>query len=52
MSFNMSFKLAGRLVSDKLHLKIQNADLALKHISYVWYLWYFASLAQLVRASR
>ena len=52
MSFNTSFKLAGRLVSDKLHLKIQNADIALKHISYVWYLKYLASLAQLVRASR
>ena len=52
MSFNTSFKLAGRLVSDKLQPKIQNADIALKHISYVWYLLYLASLAQLVRASR
>lgn len=39
MSFNTSFKLARRLVSDKLQPKIQNADIALKHISYVWYLW-------------
>ena len=32
MSFNTSFKLVERLVSDKLHSKIQNADIALKHI--------------------